>query len=571
MKILFSITKNSLATAEVLLANTYASSVVDGKVILKNEIDSCESNPSLPQKWSMLIIKKRKRKEKDEETNIFESKTAKHFPMTTTSDQQSEMTDENLAITSDEQLSQIIDSINLSSACEDSANGDSQVQSSTAATRTSGQTAIGAKLVKKLETLAATSKENSDKSSSTAATANDASSFVMNDPESRRNITKLAKSIMKGLTDSDTEKNLLTLATKVAELQEQQRMLLAKSSELEKRTTTYTRERDHISLENSRIIAAKTKLESLCHELHKHNQQIREESAQQQREDEAKRRELATKFQTTIDEIAAQLNDYSEKSTALREQNTQLSEQLPNVVKNYELRQKELETALKKRELELRLTEATLEQSNTLLNERNELVKQEKQVSEAERLLLNKKCEELAESEKTLRVQVQEYSDRYKEFQGAIQSSSQKVSSCHGEIEKMGKKIKKLEKERGDFQRRWEISEQNQKKASEDYHLLEKEKRQIDTKLEKFDKLSRALQQERTELQTTIKNLSKSSNDNDQSTAVADSSEKVSNGHHESQNDSMKPISTVTDENTSNAEPANLYDSELGRIANTVD
>ena len=126
---------------------------------------------------------------------------------------------------------------------------------------------------------------------------------------------------MKGLTDSDTEKNLLTLATKVAELQEQQRTLLTKSNELEKRTTTYTRERDHISLENSRIIAAKTKLESLCRELHKHNQQIRvissskqlscndelfffwfhEESAQQQREDEAKRRELATKFQVNAE------------------------------------------------------------------------------------------------------------------------------------------------------------------------------------------------------------------------------------------------------------------------------
>jgi hypothetical protein len=35
------------------------------------------------------------------------------------------------------------------------------------------------------------------------------------------------------------------------------------------------RERDQILLENSRITAAKTKLESLCRELHKHNQQIR--------------------------------------------------------------------------------------------------------------------------------------------------------------------------------------------------------------------------------------------------------------------------------------------------------
>ena len=35
------------------------------------------------------------------------------------------------------------------------------------------------------------------------------------------------------------------------------------------------RERDQVLLENGRIVAAKTKLESLCRELHRHNQQIR--------------------------------------------------------------------------------------------------------------------------------------------------------------------------------------------------------------------------------------------------------------------------------------------------------
>jgi hypothetical protein len=39
---------------------------------------------------------------------------------------------------------------------------------------------------------------------------------------------------------------------------------------------------------------------------------------------------------------------------------------------------------------------------------------------------------------------------------------------------------------------------------------MEKEKRQLEIKLDKLDKLSRALQQERIDLQTTIKNLSKS-------------------------------------------------------------
>jgi hypothetical protein len=65
--------------------------------------------------------------------------------------------DENLSfdsnqISSDEQLSQIIDSINLSSSCEDTNTDESQSKSSTTTTRTAGQTAIGAKLAKKLET-----------------------------------------------------------------------------------------------------------------------------------------------------------------------------------------------------------------------------------------------------------------------------------------------------------------------------------------------------------------------------------------------------------------------------------
>lgn len=56
-------------------------------------------------------------------------------------------------ISSDEQLSEIIDSINLATSCEDVNNDESELKSSITTTRTSGQTAIGAKLVKKLETL----------------------------------------------------------------------------------------------------------------------------------------------------------------------------------------------------------------------------------------------------------------------------------------------------------------------------------------------------------------------------------------------------------------------------------
>ncbi len=109
----------------------------------------------------------------------------------------------------------------------------------------------------------------------------------------------------------------MTLATKIAELQEQNRLGQVKTTELEKRTTVLMREREQVLLENGRIVAAKAKLESLCRELHRHNQQIRvslslkyltiysfsfvkDESTQRQRDDETKRRELATKFQVGL-------------------------------------------------------------------------------------------------------------------------------------------------------------------------------------------------------------------------------------------------------------------------------
>lgn len=90
-----------------------------------------------------------------------------------------------------------------------------------------------------------------------------------------RKSTFTLENIVKGLTDSDPQKNLLTLATKIAELQEQQRLINARANDSEKRLANLMRERDQALLENGRIIAAKAKLESLCRELHRHSQQIR--------------------------------------------------------------------------------------------------------------------------------------------------------------------------------------------------------------------------------------------------------------------------------------------------------
>jgi uncharacterized protein YlxW (UPF0749 family) len=78
---------------------------------------------------------------------------------------------------------------------------------------------------------------------------------------------------------------------------------------------------------------------------------------------------------------------------------------------------------------------------------------------------------------------------------------------------------------------------------------MEKEKRQLDIKLDKLDRLCRALQQERSDLQTTIKNLTKSSTS---SSSVAPLENDTSNSAIE--NDEV--VSSVTTD--TNGSP-NLY------------
>lgn len=125
--------------------------------------------------------------------------------MTTENHSDEPISFESNQISSDEQLSQIIDSINLTTTTAEtaetteatsttttSATNEEESQTKEATPRTAAQTEIGAKLVKKLETLA-NSKENKQtngKNGSATATASN-----NNESESRRNINKVASKV----------------------------------------------------------------------------------------------------------------------------------------------------------------------------------------------------------------------------------------------------------------------------------------------------------------------------------------------------------------------------------------
>lgn len=57
------------------------------------------------------------------------------------------------------------------------------------------------------------------------------------------------------------------------------------------------REKDQLQTEHSKAVLAKSKLESLCRELQRHNKAVKEESLARSREEEEKRKEVTAKFQ----------------------------------------------------------------------------------------------------------------------------------------------------------------------------------------------------------------------------------------------------------------------------------
>ena len=61
------------------------------------------------------------------------------------------------------------------------------------------------------------------------------------------------------------------------------------------------REKDQLQTEHSKAILAKSKLESLCRELQRHNKLVKDESLARAKEEEEKRKEVTNKFQVCLE------------------------------------------------------------------------------------------------------------------------------------------------------------------------------------------------------------------------------------------------------------------------------
>uniref|UniRef100_UPI00358F5746 alpha-taxilin-like n=1 Tax=Myxine glutinosa TaxID=7769 RepID=UPI00358F5746 len=296
------------------------------------------------------------------------------------------------------------------------------------------------------------------------------------------------------------EEKLAALCTKYTQLLEEHRTTQKQLKALEKRQAQLVKERDHLQTEHSRAVLARSKLESLCRELQRHNRTLKEENVVRAREEEEKRREVTANFQTTLAEIQAQMVQHNERNTKLKQENIDLAEKLKNIVEQYELREEHVDKVFRHKDLQQQLMDAKLQQATDLLKAKADQHGKEKEVMLKEVVASQRKCELMKQQEVQLKQQLSLYTEKFEEFQSTLSKSNEVFNTFRQEMEKMTKKIKKLEKETSVWRNRWESSNKALLDMAEEKTKHEGEKAALQQKIQRLEKLCRALQNERNEL-----------------------------------------------------------------------
>ncbi|XP_013873392.1 gamma-taxilin [Austrofundulus limnaeus] len=309
---------------------------------------------------------------------------------------------------------------------------------------------------------------------------------------------------------SSPEEKLEELIRKYCELAALRLRGEQKTNFLQQTVSVLQEERQQLQAERLSSTAARSKLEALCRDLQGHYNLLREETLLRCREDEEKRKEITSHFQDTLTEIQAQIELHSARNDNLCRENANLNDKLENLMTQYERREESLEKINKHRDLQHKLTEAKLQQANALLSEAEDKHKREKEYLLREAIDKTKKCFAMKEQELAMKKKLTLYGQKFDEFQATLAKSNEIYVRFRKEMDNMTEKMKKVEKESNLWKTRFEncnkaltdmIEERTEKGQEYDLFVL---------KIQKLEKLCRALQEERKGLYQKIKEVCQS-------------------------------------------------------------
>ncbi|XP_032245489.1 gamma-taxilin isoform X2 [Phoca vitulina] len=276
-------------------------------------------------------------------------------------------------------------------------------------------------------------------------------------------------------TLSTPEEKLAALCKKYADLLEESRNVQKQMKILQKKQAQIVKEKVHLQSEHSKAILARSKLESLCRELQRHNKTLKEENMQQAREEEERRKEATAHFQITLNEIQAQLEQHDIHNAKLRQENIELGEKLKKLIEQYALREEHIDKVFKHKELQQQLVDAKLQQTTQLIKEADEKHQREREFLLKEATESRHKYEQMKQQEVQLKQQLSLYMDKFEEFQTTMAKSNELFTTFRQEMEKKT--------------------------------VRDKEYKAFQIKLDRLEKLCRALQTERNELNERVEVL----------------------------------------------------------------
>lgn len=316
------------------------------------------------------------------------------------------------------------------------------------------------------------------------------------------------KAITTALKALPPEEQVSTLLAKYAEMAEENKRLQTNTKAVERQVQVLQRDKDQLESEHTKVILAKSKLESLCRELQKQNKLIKEENLARLREEEERRKEVSTKFNVTLSEISNLMKENSDKNSKLRDENQDMATRLQDLIKQYESRESHVQKMVKQKELQCQLSEAKMAKQQIEMTEDREKMLLEKKTLLEEVAAYQKKTQEMSLNEISLRTQLNSYMEKYEDFQKTLEKSNQIFHTFKKEMEEMAKKIKKTEKDTKSWKERWEGANKALLEMVTERSLLEK---QLDLQVKQnkqLQNLCRALQQQLTEIRKQDKNNS---------------------------------------------------------------
>lgn len=257
-----------------------------------------------------------------------------------------------------------------------------------------------------------------------------------------KNKTKEAKQVLNSSELSDTDK-VQKLLEKLKLEHGDAENLVAQAWKRQHEVGATEKERNGRQAELQQTLNKGNKLESLCRQLKQQTKALVDEQRRLTDSERARRQELADEFQQTIGDVKKTMDTQAQERARLARENEELRSRFKQFFEQYDQREKELLEQQKDRDVEVQAFEKKL-------GEQTQLYRQEATREAAAK----RENDELVSTEGVLRGQLQTYSNKFNDFQGALSKSDKVLGQYKRQRNKMQRRLEVLEKENRDLRSR---------------------------------------------------------------------------------------------------------------------